>query len=99
MPGAKRITDQPEGKRKGTKTRRGKPLFYDECKKRTTVTLTPTANEGLNEIAKKHQLSVSEFMERIGRGIIQVIEPERRQEIDLERLARRIVELMKASEP
>ena len=55
--------------RKGTL---GVPDLWDELKTKVSMTLTPTAVEGLDILASKRQLSRSEFVERIGRGIIRV---------------------------
>lgn len=73
MPRIKRITDTPEAARRGIKTAKGQPIFYAEKKQRVNLTLTPTASEGLEKFAQPLNLSVSEFMERIGRGIIPVL--------------------------
>lgn len=73
MPRKKQTTDTPEVARKGIKTSRGTPIFYNEKKQRTNLTLTPTAVKGLEEFAEQLNLSISEFIERIGRGIIPVL--------------------------
>ena len=70
MPRTKRITDTPEAARKGIKAAKGQPIFYSEKKQRVNLTLTPTASEGLEKFAQALNLSVSEFVERIGRGTI-----------------------------
>lgn len=56
--------------KKGQKNLRGEPEIWDELKKRYSMTLTPTAVKGLDALAKSMNLSRSEFIERIGRGII-----------------------------
>jgi hypothetical protein len=56
--------------KKGFKNIPGIPEIYDEVKIRKTMTLTPTAIKGLDELAKQKDLSRSELVERIGRGII-----------------------------
>lgn len=73
MPRTKRITDTPESARKGIKTAKGQPVFYGEKKKRVNFTLTPTALEELEKFSQALNLSVSEFIERIGRGIVPVL--------------------------
>lgn len=56
--------------KKGIQNKRGIPELWDELKKRFTIALTPTAVKGLDELAKQRELSRSELIERIGRGII-----------------------------
>jgi hypothetical protein len=56
--------------KKGFKNVPGIPELYDEVKIRRSMTLTPTAIKGLNELAKQRELSRSELVERIGRGVI-----------------------------
>ena len=56
--------------KKGSKNLPGVPEIWDEVKKRATMTLTPTAIAGLDILAQKWQLSRSEFIEHIGRGLI-----------------------------
>jgi hypothetical protein len=43
---------------------------YGEIKKNVMVTLTPTGTEGLDKIANTMNVSKSELLERIGRGLI-----------------------------
>ncbi|HYX16201.1 MAG TPA: hypothetical protein VE944_17890 [Nostoc sp.] len=57
----------------GLKSLRGQPEFYDELKKVVSVSLTPTAIEGLNNISRAYMISRSELMEQIGRHVIQLI--------------------------
>ena len=96
MPRTKRITDTPEAARKGIKTSKGQPIFYAEKKQRVNLTLTPTASQGLGKFAQALNLSISEFIERIGRGIIPVlVEDSAEQEADCaERVDRRIAEML-----
>jgi len=96
MPRTKRITETPEAVRKGTKTSKGQPIFYSEKKQRVNLTLTPTASEGLEKFAQALNLSVSEFIERIGRGLIPVLAKESvEQEADcVERIDRRVAEML-----
>ncbi len=65
---------QPHQKKPATKGKslRGQPEIYDELKKGTTVALTDTAAAGLNQLAAAMGISRSEFVERIGRGILKV---------------------------
>lgn len=96
MPRTKRITDTPEAARSGIKTSKGKPIFYAEKKRRVNLTLTPTASEGLEKFAQALNLSVSEFIERIGRGLIPVLAKDSvEQEADCAaRVDRRIAEML-----
>ena len=96
MPRTKRITDVPQTPRKGIKTSKGQPIFYAEKKQRVNLTLTSTAIEELEKLAQALNLSVSEFVERIGRGIIPVLlessfEPE---QDNVERIAQRVAKLL-----
>jgi len=61
------------GRRPRTK---GEPAFYDEMKKRVGMTLTPTAIEGLDYHANVWNVSKSELVEQIGRGIIPLPRPQ-----------------------
>ena len=56
--------------RKGRKRLRGVPELHDELKGRVTIALTPTGVGGIDAIAKSLDLSRSEVIERIGRGLI-----------------------------
>ena len=55
---------------KGIKSQRGKGEMYDEVKRAQTFSITPTAVSGLKELAQARDISSSELIERIGRGII-----------------------------
>jgi hypothetical protein len=55
---------------KGLKSTKGRGDYYDEPKKKQTFSLTPTAIEGLDKLAAPLDISRSELVERIGRGII-----------------------------
>jgi hypothetical protein len=55
------------------KSLRGQPELYDELKKSTTVALTATATAGLDQLAAAMGISRSEFVERIGREILEVV--------------------------
>lgn len=50
----------------------GRPPGYGETKTRVNMSLTPTCVDGLDMLAKAFNLSRSEFIERIGRGLIAV---------------------------
>lgn len=50
----------------------GIPQIWDEVKKKVGIALTPTAAEGLDRLAKEYNLSKSEFIEQIARGIIRL---------------------------
>jgi metal-responsive CopG/Arc/MetJ family transcriptional regulator len=53
--------------------KKGQPLSeYDELKTRITVSITPTAVHGIDAIADSLNISRSELLERIGRGMLQV---------------------------
>ena len=54
---------------KGKKRVKNQPVFYDEMKQRHMVGLTPTAWKKLQALAIDADLSVSECLERIIRGI------------------------------
>jgi hypothetical protein len=53
---------------------RGQPEYYDEIKKIASFSITPTAIEGLKKLSSDLNLSRSEMIERIGRGVLIVIE-------------------------
>lgn len=57
--------------KKGTKSTRGRPEIYSEIKTSVCLALTPTAIAKLDDLAKSQQLSRSEFVERIARGLIE----------------------------
>jgi hypothetical protein len=59
---------------KGLKSLRGQPEAYDELKKIVSVSLTPTALLGLDNLSRTYMVSRSELIERIGRQIIQINE-------------------------
>jgi Ribbon-helix-helix protein, copG family len=56
---------QPKQSHKGQKCIRGQSLYYDELKKRITLTLTPTVIKKLSVIADEQGLSRSEYLERL----------------------------------
>lgn len=55
---------------KGQKKTKGTPELYNEVKKQVNLSLTPTAIDRLDKLAKQHRLSRSEFVEQIARGFI-----------------------------
>ena len=59
---------------KGKKTSQGYPELYDEVKKRVNLSLTPTAIAGLDKLSQELDLSRSELVEQIGRGLIPLAE-------------------------
>lgn len=64
-------------KRGGRRPRtKGEPAFYEEMKKRAGISVTPTALEGFDEHAAAWDVSKSELIERIGRGIIPLLSPQ-----------------------
>ncbi len=48
--------------------------MYDELKKNVSLSLTPTALDGLTGISEKLNISRSELIERIGRGLLTIAE-------------------------
>lgn len=60
----------------GKKSMRGEPEYYKELKKLATFSLTPTAKAGLNALSRIRSLSMSEFIERIARGMIKLTNEE-----------------------
>ena len=59
---------------KGQKKSKGVPELHDEVKKRVNLSLTPTAIAGLDKLAQELDLSRSELVEQIGRGMIPLAE-------------------------
>lgn len=66
----------PKKGQKGQKSLKGQPELYDELKNRVMVSLTPTAVAGLDALAKSIDLSRSELVEQIGRGLFSLSRPE-----------------------
>lgn len=50
---------------------------YNELKTRITVSITPTAVNGIDAIANSLQISRSELMEQIGRGLLKLVSEDR----------------------
>ena len=51
---------------------RGRPELYDEIKKPYSIGITATGVKGLDALSQSFNLSRSEFVEQIGRGILKV---------------------------
>jgi hypothetical protein len=60
---------------KGIACRKGEPIFWNELKKRLNLSLTPTAIANLTKIAEAENISRSEALERILRGVLLVKPP------------------------
>jgi hypothetical protein len=60
--------------RKGIKSRRGQPEHYSEIKKCVSIGITQTALFGLDELSQELAISRSEMIERIGRGLIKLVD-------------------------
>lgn len=67
-----REPNQIKRAKKGHQSQRGVPEIYEEVKKTFSFALTPTAKASLQFLAKHYRLSMSEFLEQIGRGQIVV---------------------------
>ena len=61
-----------KGTHKGIACRKGEAIFWDEPKKRFNISLTPQAIKNLTKIAEQENLSRSEVLERILRGMLVV---------------------------
>jgi hypothetical protein len=59
-----------------TMGKRGKPDIWDEVKGRICITVTPTGVRGLDAVAAQMNLSRSELIEQIGRGLLKVVPSE-----------------------
>lgn len=64
------------GLKQGRKCMRGEAKDYDEVKRRSAFTLTPTAKSGLEQLSSARLISMSELIERIGRGLIELVNGE-----------------------
>ncbi|MBD2365399.1 hypothetical protein H6G36_30370 [Anabaena minutissima FACHB-250] len=60
--------------RKGIKSRRGQPEHYSETKNGVCIGITKTALAGLDELSQERAISRSEMIERIGRGLIKLVD-------------------------
>lgn len=82
MPNPKKITrkrrprreHEKKPSRKGVKSMRGQPEVYDELKKIVSFSITPTARTGLERLSEQLNISRSELIERIGRGLLTIAE-------------------------
>jgi hypothetical protein len=82
MPKQKKITRKRRPRRehekkpscKGRKSMRGQPEIYDEIKKIASFSITPTAHQGLKQLSSQLNISGSELLERIGRGVFTLAE-------------------------
>lgn len=59
----------------GQKKVRGVPQAYDQLKRQMNLSLTEQAIQGLDALAKERKLSRSELLERLGRGLLSIAEP------------------------
>jgi len=64
-----------KGSHKGIACRKGEPIFWDELKSRINLSLTPTAIANLTQIADRENLTRSEALERILRGMLSINPP------------------------
>ncbi|AUT04583.1 hypothetical protein CLI64_29525 (plasmid) [Nostoc sp. CENA543] len=60
--------------RKGIKSKRGQPEHYSEIKKCVSIGITQTALDGLDKLSQERAISRSEMIERIGRGLIKILD-------------------------
>ncbi len=58
--------------RKGGRRVKGEGAMYNETKKFVTFTLTPSGIALLNALADQYDVSRSEFVEQVARGVIPV---------------------------
>lgn len=70
----KRREHEKKPPRKGVKSMRGQPEIYNELKKITSFSITPTAQSGLKQLSEQLNISCSELIERIGRGLFTINE-------------------------
>lgn len=70
-----RQPNQRKPAQKGLKSLRGQPEMYDEVKQRYTFSLTPTARAEIQKMSQQFNLSSSELIERIGRGLVLIVHP------------------------
>jgi len=61
---------------------RGQPEIYNELKKITSFSITPTAQLGLKQLSEQLNISRSELIERIGRGLLTINENELKTEVE-----------------
>jgi len=72
--GRPRREHEKKPSRKGVKSMRGQPEIYNELKKITSFSITPTAQSGLKQLSEQFNISCSELIERIGRGLFTITE-------------------------
>ena len=72
--GRKRQQHEKKPPRKGVKSMRGQPEMYNELKKIFSFSLTPTARAGLDQLSEQLNISRSELIEGIGRGLLTIAE-------------------------
>lgn len=61
----------------------GAPTIWGEAKRSFNLTLSPTAITGLTKLANQRGLSCSELVERVGREMLLLSEPEaERQQVN-----------------
>jgi hypothetical protein len=70
--GRPRRDHEKKPSRKGVKSMRGQPEVYDELKKIVSFSITPTARTGLERLSEQLNISRSELIERIGRGLLKI---------------------------
>jgi hypothetical protein len=78
----KRREHEKKPSRKGLKSMRGQPEIYNELKKITSFSITPTAQLGLKQLSEQLNISRSELIERIGRGLLTINENELKTEVE-----------------
>ena len=62
--------------KKGHKSSRGVPEDYDQVKKPVSFGITPKSHQGIKEQSEELGLSMSEFIEQIGRGKLKLSKDE-----------------------
>ncbi|HEY9796523.1 MAG TPA: hypothetical protein V6D30_12850 [Leptolyngbyaceae cyanobacterium] len=72
--GRPRREHEKKPSRKGLKSMRGQPEIYDELKEIVSFSITPTARSGLDQLSEQLNISRSELLERIGRGVFTIAE-------------------------
>lgn len=81
-----RCTREAHQKKQGCKRQksmRGVPDNpYNELKRKVTVSITPTAQDGLDRLSRDRAISRSELLEQIGRGYFTLIEVRKQIELD-----------------
>jgi len=74
----------------------GRTLDYEQRKKKRGITVTDQGWNGLETLANQADVSVSEFLERVGRGLLTVMKTEQLEaledRLDLEDCSRRLAD-------